>query len=71
MLLDVYDSSGKLGTISVTSKTGTVSTTYKKGDERDIENYRPTSFLNSFYKIFTSILKGYLHYSTKLFFAVK
>ena len=31
---------------------------------RDIENYRPTSFLNLYYKIYTTILKGYLHYKT-------
>ena len=64
VLLDVYDSWGKLGTISVTSRTGIISATYKKGDKRDIENYRPTSFLNLYYKIYTTILKGYLHYKT-------
>ena len=64
MLLDVYDSWGKLGTISVTSRTGIISATYKKGDKRDIENYKPTSFLNLHYKIYTTILKGYLHYKT-------
>ena len=64
VLLDVYDSWGKLGTISVTSRTGIISATYKKGDKRDIENYRPTSFLNLYYKIYTTILKGYLRYKT-------
>ena len=64
MLLDVYDSWGKLGTISVTSRTGIISATYKKGDKRDTENYRPTSFLNLYCKIYTTILKGYLHYKT-------
>ena len=64
VLLDVYDSWVKLGTISVTSRTEIISATYKKGDKRDIENYRPTSFLNLYYKIYTTILKGYLHYKT-------
>ena len=63
VLLDVYDSWGKLGTISVTSRIGIISTTYKTGDKRDIENYRPTSFLNLYYKIYT-IPKGYLRYKT-------
>ena len=63
VLLDVYDSGGELGTISVTSRTQIISATYKKGDKRDIENYRPTSFLNLYYKLYT-IFKGYLHYKT-------
>ena len=33
ILLDVYDSWGKLGTISVTSRTGIISAIYKKGDK--------------------------------------
>ena len=64
VLLDNYDSWGKLGTISVTSRTGITSATYKRGDKGDIENYRPTSFLNLFYKIYTAIPKDYLHYKT-------
>ena len=63
MLSDVYDSWGKLGTIGVSSRTG-ISATYKKGDKRDIKNYRPTSFLNLYHKIYTTILKGYVHYKT-------
>ena len=62
VLLDVYDSWRKLDTINVTSKTGITSTIYKKGDERDIGNYRPISFLNLYYKIYTTILKGYPRY---------
>ena len=64
MLSDVYDSCGKLGTIIVTSRTGIKSATYIKGDKRGIENYRPTPFLKLYYKIYTTILKGYLHFKT-------
>ena len=62
MLLDVYDSWGKLGSKSVTFRTGIISATYNKFDKGDIESYRSTSFLNLYYKIYTTILKGYLHY---------
>ena len=60
-LLDVYDSWGKFGTISVTCRIRIISATYKEGDKRDIENYRPNSFLKLYHKIYTTILKGYLH----------
>ena len=69
VLLDVYNSWGKFGTISVTSRTGIISATYKKGDKSDIENYRSTSFLNLCYEIYTTILKGTS--TTKLFFVIK
>ena len=70
VLLDVYDSWGKLGTIRVTSRTGIMSAMYKKGDKRDIENYKPISFLNLYYKICNTTLKGYLRYKT-VFFDIK
>ena len=38
VLLDVYDSWGKLRTMSVTSRTGIIFIIYEKGDEKDIEN---------------------------------
>ena len=41
VLLDVYDSWAKFGTMGVTSRTGIISTIYNKGDKRDIENCRP------------------------------
>ena len=41
VLLDVYDSLGKLGTMRVTSRTGIISVKYNKGDKKDIANYRP------------------------------
>ena len=38
VLLDVYNSRGKLGTMSVTSKAGIISVIYKKSDKEDIPN---------------------------------
>ena len=43
ILLDVYDSWGKLGTMGVTSRTGIISAIYKKVDKKDIANYRAFS----------------------------
>ena len=62
VLLDVYVSGGKLGTINVTYRTRIISAVYIKGDKKDIENYRPISYLNLYYKIYTTILKCYLCY---------
>ena len=42
VFVDVYDSWGKLGTMGVTSRTGIISVIYKKGDKKDIVNYKPT-----------------------------
>ena len=38
VLLDVYNSCGKLGTVSDTSKVGIISVRYKKVDKEDIAN---------------------------------
>ena len=43
VLLDIYDSWGKLDTINSTSRTEIISAIYKEGDARDIENFRPVS----------------------------
>ena len=40
VLLDVYDSWGKLGTMGVTSRKGIISVIYKRCDKIDIANYR-------------------------------
>ena len=44
MFLDVYDSCGKLGTISVTSRTGIISVTYKNGDNAMLKTIDPLHF---------------------------
>ena len=54
VLLEVYDSWAKLGTMGVTSRTGIISVIYEKGDKKNIVNYIPISFLNSDYKIYTT-----------------
>ena len=70
VLLDVYDSWGEIGTINVTSRTGIITATYKKVDKRDIENYRPISLFNLYYKIHATILKGYLCYKVAFYHKV-
>ena len=56
-LLDVYQLLEKLGTMK-SSRTVVISVIYKKVEKKDIANYRPASFLNLDYKIYTTILKN-------------
>ena len=62
VLLD--DACGKLGTISINSRTVIISAIYKKCYPRYFQSYRPISLLNLYYKIYTTTLKGYLCYKT-------
>ena len=57
VLLDVYDSWENLGTIRVTFRIRIISVINKKGDKRDIENYRLILFLNLYYNIYSIFLK--------------
>ena len=40
VLLNVYDSWGKLGTMDITSRTRIISSMYKKGDKRDLSDFK-------------------------------
>ena len=45
VLLGVYDSLGKLGTMGFTSRAGIISVKYKKDYKKDIANYRPIYYI--------------------------
>ena len=44
--------------MGVTFRTGIISAIFKKGDKKNIENYRAILLLNLVYKISTTILKN-------------
>ena len=47
-----------LDTVSVSSRREIIPVIYKKGDKKDIADYKPISLLNLDYKIYTKIFKN-------------
>ena len=47
-----------LDTVSVSSRGEIIPVIYKKGDKKDIADYKPISLLNLDYKIYTKIFKN-------------
>ena len=58
IILDVYGSRKKLGTMGVSPRAGVISIRYKKNDNGDISNYRPISLLHLDYKVYTRVFKN-------------
>ena len=60
ILLNALNECFALGEMSDTQKTGIITMIYKKGDHRNLENWRPISLLNCDYKIMAAILAARL-----------
>ena len=60
------------GELSESQKQGVLTLLYKKGDKRNLDNWRPISLLNTDYKIIARVMPHRLQkFSTKLFPAIK
>ena len=55
-LLEIYNETLELGTLTKTQKTSAVSVLHKGGERSEIRNYRPISLLCADYKILAKIL---------------
>ena len=60
ILLSALNECFAFGEMSDTQKTGIITMIYKKGDHRNLENWRPISLLNCDYKILAAILAARL-----------
>ena len=59
-LLRVYNEMYEEGALQGSFREGEIAFLYKKGDARDMRNYRPITLLNCDYKILTKILAARL-----------
>ena len=59
-LLDVYHAALSNGRLGTSQRTGVIRLLYKKGERRDLKNWRPISLLSVDYKILTKLLASRL-----------
>lgn len=55
-LLEVLQEVAQSGTLPVSFREGVITLLYKKGDRKDLRNWRPITLLNTDYKLFAKVL---------------